>query len=83
MKVYTERLQWKLTQETNLDVAGILVALVHGHLELLADPDLHLIHVTRELLHRLRLAQFGAVLQKGALQVSPSVGEKLKMFIEM
>lgn len=59
-----------------LDVGGILVGLVGGGLQLLADPGLDLIHVTAELLQGLRLAQLGALFNHLGLQPAPPAGWK-------
>ena len=56
-----------------LDVWRILVALLKRHGQLLRDPDLHLVNITRELLEVLHLSQLGAVLQQLLLQTSPAV----------
>ena len=57
-----------------LDVGGVLVGLVGGRLQLLADPGLDLVHVAAELLQGLGLAQLGALLDHLGLQAKPPVG---------
>ena len=54
-----------------LDVGGVLVGLVGGRLQLLADPGLDLVHVTAELLQGLGLAQLGSLLDHLGLQAEP------------
>ena len=54
-----------------LDVGGVLVGLVGGRLQLLADPGLDLVHVAAELLQGLGLAQLGALLDHLGLQAEP------------
>ena len=61
-----------------LDVGGVLVGLVGGRLQLLADPGLDLVHVAAELLQRLGLAQLGALLDHLGLQAKPPVERGVK-----
>ena len=57
--------------EANLNVARILVGLVHGNLQFLLQPVFHLVSIPRELLQRLCLPQLGAVVNQCFLQPGP------------